>query len=141
MAKKRRKTATASRAIVVRSSAPRAAAPIIVRTGGSPVRHRRRRSHTRSSGGSSVSSLLSNERTGAMVGAGVLGLLDKQGTKLPTVPFLGRAGTAGVVLWWLAKNQKSAQLAHAATGCLSIAVYELTKSGVISGDLDGVVTT
>ena len=71
-----------------------------------------------------------------MAGAAVLGLLDKQGTKLPTIPILGRAGTAGLVLWWLAKQQKSPSLNHAATGCLSIAVYELTKEGKVSG-VDG----
>ena len=85
---------------------------------------------------------MSNERTGAIVGAAILGLLDKQGTKLPTVPFLGRAGTAGLALWWLARSQRSAQLAHAATGCLAIAAYEMTKTGSIAGaDLDGMLST
>lgn len=131
---KRRKShkRSASRAVVVRS-APRAAAPIVIRTGGggriARVRHAVHR------GGAAVgSALLSAERTGAMIGAAVLGLLDKQGTALPTIPVLGRAGTAGLALYWLAKTNKSAQLGHAATGCLSIAVYELMREGKIAGD-------
>lgn len=68
-----------------------------------------------------------------MIGAALLGILDKQGTALPTVPVLGRAGTAGLALWWLGRSNKSAQLQHAATGCLSIAMYELLKEGKIAG--------
>jgi hypothetical protein len=144
MAKKRTRKAS------VKTVRPGGSSPaaIIVNTPSAPVRRAARRSggsrtvvvaRRVGSGVRRVSTaagaaLLSAERTGAMLGAGLLGLLDKQGTKLPTVPVLGRAGTSGLILWWLSKHQKSPQLNHAATGCLSIAVYELMRDGKIAGD-------
>lgn len=135
MAKRRKFTKSSSRAITVRASAPK---PIVIRQSAPMARrstHRRRSSG--GGAGGAARALLSSERTGAMIGAALLGLLDKQGTALPTIPVLGRAGTVGVVLWYLGKSNHSPQLAHAATGALSIAAYELTKQGKIDG-IDGI---
>jgi hypothetical protein len=134
---KRKTKSSKSRAVVVRTAA--AAKPIIIRQSSGTIARRSAPRRHSSGGGSQFGSLLSNERTGAMVGAAILGVLDKQGTKFPTLPMVGRAGTAGLVLWYLAKSQRSAQMAHAATGCLAIAVYEMAKDGKISG-VDGMST-
>jgi hypothetical protein len=136
---KRKTKSSKSRAVVVRTAS---AKPIIIRqNSGSIAKRSAPRRRSSGGGGGHINNLLSNERTGAMVGAAVLGVLDKQGTKFPTIPMVGRAGTAGLLLWWLGKSQRSPQLAHAATGCLAIAVYEMAKDGKISGDgVDGMST-
>ena len=76
---------------------------------------------------------------GAIIGGAVLGFIDKPGgplAALPTLPFLGRAGTAGLVTWAFGKWGRSAMADHMATGMLSIAAYELMKEGHISGEED-----
>lgn len=86
--------------------------------------------------------LTEKHRMGAIAGGAVLGLLDKSGFALPTLPFLGKAGTAGVACWAIAKATKSAWADDMATGMLSIAAYELAKTGSIQGidgDTDGYV--
>ncbi len=139
----RRKTAT-----VRMLPAPRSSGPIIVTTPSAPARRRSsgRRSARRSPVRRRVSrgvraagsALINSERLGALGGALVMGLIDKQGTALPTVPFLGRAGTVGVALWFASKHFRSPSMNHAATGMLSIAAYELARDGKIAGD-DSVV--
>ena len=78
--------------------------------------------------------LLSNERIGALVGGFLLGVLDAKGTKLPTIPVLGRAGTCGVALYYLGKHMRQPMVSHSATGFLSIAAYQMGNKGVVSGD-------
>jgi hypothetical protein len=124
--------------IVVRSAA---AKPIIVRTGGGgTVRHHRRHHSVGGIAQRAGHALLSSERIGALIGGFALGVLDSKGTKLPTVPVLGRAGTCGVALYYLGKHMKAPMVSHAATGFLAIAAYEMGKSGAISGvDGDSVI--
>lgn len=80
---------------------------------------------------------MNSERTGAIIGAFVLGMLDKSGTKVPTIPLLGRAGTLGVGAYYASKHMHMPMLNHAATGFLCIAAYEMGREGKVSGD-DGV---
>jgi hypothetical protein len=115
----------ASRPIVVKVPAP------MSRGKGGFRRHVRKAFSERSR------SLTEKHRIGALVGAGILGLIDKAGIDLPTLPFLGKAGTAGLAAWALGKYGHSAWADDAATGMLSIAVYELAREGTISG-IDGV---
>jgi len=124
-----KRTARAPQAIVIQ--APRARS--VARRQSGRLSRRRRRSF----GGRAASvgaGLLSSERVGAVVGGFILGMLDKQGTKLPTVPVLGRAGTLGVASYYIGKSMHSAAVLHAATGFLSIAAYELARQGTIAGD-------
>jgi hypothetical protein len=78
-------------------------------------------------------------RMGAIAGGAVLGWIDKSGFAIPTLPFLGKAGTAGVAAWALGKYTNSPWADDMATGMLSIAAYELVKEGHIEGDVDGYV--
>lgn len=131
---KRKKTASKSKSITVRAAA---AKPIIIRQNSVPAKRssgRRRRSGGGGMLGSAKSALMSNERLGALLGGYLLGVLDAKGTKLPTVPVLGRAGTCGVGLYYLGKHMHSPLVSHASTGFLAIAAYEMGKSGTISGD-------
>jgi len=124
-----RRATTASRAIVVRPMPAAASKPIIirqVRPMRAPKHHHRR--GARPGGGGE------RHRLGALIGAAVLGMLDKSSTNLPALPFLGKAGTAGVAAWAAGKFLKNRWADDAATGMLSIAVYELMKDGTIAGD-------
>jgi hypothetical protein len=117
-------TTLARRPIFVRPSAPR---PIVIKTPSFPkkLKHAARR----------VGGAVAEEkhRIGA-IGAGfILGLVDKSGIDLPTIPMLGKAGTLGAFCWAAGKWGKSRMASHAATGLLAIAAYELGKEGHISG--------
>ena len=96
-----------------------------------PAKLKRRSVARRAVGG--ARQLLSSQRTGAMIGAFLLGVLDKQGTELPTVPMLGRAGTLGVATYFVGKQMRSPALDHAATGFLSIALYQFAREGKVAG--------
>lgn len=66
-----------------------------------------------------------------MIGGAILGYLDKNGTQIPTVPMLGRAGTLAVIAYFL--RGKSPYISHAAAGFAAIAAYEFTREGSVSG--------
>src|SRR5215510_10695670 len=87
MAKRRRQTA-----VVVRPQFGgfRPAAPVVIRQTRTVVK--KKKSHRRRSGHES-SSLTSKENMGLATGALVLGFIDRQGVKVPSIPILGRAGT------------------------------------------------
>jgi hypothetical protein len=130
------------RATVTRAAAPvtivQAAAPIQRRTRRTAIR-RRRRSGRRSGGSAGGGTFLNQERIGSMVGGFLLGVIDKQGTVIPTLPVLGRAGTLGVALFFAGKQFKMPLLTHASTAALAIATYQLGKEGAIAG-VDGMDT-
>ena len=82
-----------------------------------------------------------NKHTFAAVAAGLaIGLAQKYGwlEKIPRVPGLGRLGTLGLALWVLNRQGilKGQMVAHAATGVLSIAAYQMGSTGEIAGDDD-----
>jgi len=83
---------------------------------------------------------LNQERIGAMVGGFLLGMIDKQGTAVPTIPMLGRAGTVGVALYFAGKQFKMPILVHSSTAALAVATYQIGREGKIAGDVDGVDT-
>jgi hypothetical protein len=119
------------RTIVVRSVASRLR-PIIVRAPAAVKKFHHRRGSGKSKSGE-------KHRMGAIAGGAVLGLLDKSGFAIPTLPFLGKAGTAGLAAWAVGKWTNSPWADDMATGMLSIAAYELAKEGHIDGDVDGYV--
>lgn len=98
-------------------------------------KHHRRHNVSGASGG-----FFNSERIGGILGGFAMGHLDKVGTKLPTIPVLGRAGTVGVALYFAGKHMKMPVLIHGATAALAIAAYQLGNTGKVSGvegDLDG----
>lgn len=72
-----------------------------------------------------------------MLGGYALGMIDKSDLDIPTVPFLGRAGTVGIAAYAIYRLTGNPWADAAATGILSIAAYELSKEGEISGYDDG----
>ena len=125
----------ATRTIVIRRAAQqarRAVQPIIVRA---PAAMKHVKHH-----GRKIASAAYEERhrMGAILGGLALGLIEKAGIDLPTIPLLGKAGTLGVAAWAMGKWGKSRIASHAATGFLAIAAFELGKEGHING-LDGYV--
>lgn len=128
MAKRRR-----SSAVVVRPSFGgfRPSAPVVIRqtrTVTKKSKHRRRH-HT----GGDSSSLTSKENMALATGALVLGFIDRQGVKVPTIPILGRAGTVAVGGMMLGKHMKLPIATKVGKAALVIALYELGKAGKIDG--------
>jgi hypothetical protein len=123
-------TALAVRRPVVTMTAPR---PIVVRTTKVvKAKHHKRR-------GRGGSALTEKHRVGAIIGGGLLGLIDKSGIDVPTLPFLGKAGTLGVAAWAIGRYMHSPWAEDAATGFLAIAAYELASQGSIAGVEGGYV--
>lgn len=132
----KRKTATPSRSIVVRSApAPR---PIVIKQTASKPAKRGRRRHSSGGGGGGGGGLLSPERTGAMMGGFATAIIENSPmfAAIPTIPILGKVGTAGVIMYYLSKSNPS--LRHATTGILAVAAYQLGKSqGAATQGLSG----
>lgn len=125
------------KAITVYRRAPsfggfRPAAPIIIRqrTGGGShkKKHRRRRG-----GGGDSSSLTSKENLALVAAAFLLGYIDKQGVKVPTIPILGRAGSIAVGLFFAGRQFHSPLMIKGAKAAAVIAGYELGNKGQVSG--------
>lgn len=118
-----------SRTIRVASATP----TIRIQAPRSPSRYRRAGHHIRRAAGTAGRKALEEKHTlMAVVGGAALGLIEKEGIALPSIPKLGISGTYGVVAWAAGKYLKSRTLSHVATGLLAIAAYELAKTGKIS---------
>lgn len=116
----------AARAPIIKVSAPRA----------SRAKHYARRAghHLKRAG----QKALEEKHTLAAVGAAAaLGFVEREKVALPAIPKLGMAGTYGLVAWAAGKYMRSRTLAHVATGLLSVAAYQLGKTGEISGEVEG----
>jgi len=126
--------AMASTAIAVRRALahrPRTARPIVIRTR-EVIKPKHKRRHGRRGGRSE------KQRLGIMAAGFVLGLIDKSGMDIPTLPYVGRAGTLAIAAYVGERYLGFGSWADdAATGFGTIALYELGKEGSISGDGDG----
>ncbi len=129
MARRRR---SSSRSIVVQ----RTPAPVIrVSAPSAPRRHRIRHygRHVASTVGSEKHTLMA---VGAAIG---LGMLEKSGTKIPTIGPLGPAATAGLAAWVYGRMSGNVTAKHMATGLLSVAFNRWAATGTIAGgDVMGV---
>lgn len=139
MAKRRRSTTT-----IVRTAPAfggfRAAAPIIkVSAPRAPAVHKKKH-RRKGGGGGESSSLTSKENMALATGAVVLGFIDRQGMKIPTVPMLGRAGSIAVGGMLIGKHMKLPIATKVGKAALVIALYELGKSGKIEGVSGGMQT-
>jgi hypothetical protein len=143
MAQKKKKKATASRAVVV--SAPRAApaprtAPtqIVVRA---PKRKApSRRGGSRGGGGSGGFLGLPPDAVAAAAAGAMVGLAKTSGLleKLPRMPYLGRIGTAAVICHFLARQNGSPMLKDARNALLTIATMQLAgNSGALADRIEG----
>jgi len=107
---------------VIRVSVPRAAGPVKRRSSG------RRRSGGAGSGGSLKDTLIK-----VAVGGAALAWLDKSGTKVPTVPMLGKAGTIAVAAYFLG-GKKPGLVRDVCISATVLAAYQFIKDGSIAGD-------
>jgi hypothetical protein len=113
---------TATRAMVRTVHAP---APVI-RVSAPRAAPKKKGHHRRKSEVGGTQSLLM-----MVLGGVALGMLDKQGTKIPTVPMLGRAGTIAVGLYFFGKH--NATMRKGAMAAAAIAGYEFGLQGRVSG--------
>ena len=68
------------------------------------------------------------------MGGALLGFLDQAiGTKLPTIPLLGRAGTIAVAAMLFGKGKGSGILRDIALAASAVAGYEIGTKGSVSG--------
>jgi hypothetical protein len=110
------------------------ASPTRRRSSGGSRKPKRR--HHRRAGASTGRTMM-----GAAIGGAVFGFVEKSFPTLPTLPFLGRAGTVALVCYFLNKKGGMGGSIIRDTGlaAASIAGYELGKDGKISGDdVDGI---
>jgi hypothetical protein len=126
MAKKRH-AVQQSRAIVM--TAPRPAAPIIrVNVPRQQTEKHHKKHHRRKGGGGDNNSLMLT-----LAGGAVMGFIDKEGTSIPTLPVVGRAGTVAIAAWALGKYMGVGLARKLAPGIGAIALYELVKTGKVDG--------
>ena len=71
----------------------------------------------------------------ALAAAAALGFAKRQNYKLPSLPMLGPAATYGLGAWALSKYTGNKIASHAATGMLSVALYELAAGQGMAGDV------
>lgn len=84
----------------------------------------------RRAGGAAARAAWSEKHTiTALLAAGALGLAKRQDVELPHFEAVGVPATYGLAAWVAARFTKSRVLEHAATGLLSVAVYELAAGG------------
>lgn len=133
---KRRRTTTAI--VPTRSFGGPSTLKISVPRASGLARPKKTRHRRRASGGGTIA-----DEKGALLGAAVLGYLDKAGTKVPTIPVLGRAGTLAIAAYYGGKQFHMPMVKRAAVGFACIALYEFMRDGKIAGvdgDVDGVST-
>src|SRR5260370_15979686 len=113
------------------------ARPIIIRTPAPIVKVHKKRHARRGGGGGfgGARGLMSRERMGIVLGAFVVGLLEKQGimASLPTLPLIGRTGTIGVGAYLLSDGGKNRLADEVCTAALVLAAHELSSTGHVLG--------
>lgn len=119
-----------------RTIVTRAATPTIRIAAPAPIRYRAARSVRRyaRSAGRAVSS---EKHTLSAIGAALaFGMLEKSGTKIPSIGPLGPAATVGIAAWLYGRMGKSQLAQHVATGLLCVAANRWAATGTIAGDDD-----
>lgn len=76
------------------------------------------------------SAIEEKHRIVAIGAAAGLGMAERHGVALPKIEGIGVAATYGVAAMILGKMTKSRMLDHAATGLLSVAIYQLASGGL-----------
>ena len=139
MAKRRRRSTRRPTASIVRVAQPRAASPIIrvQAPRALPARRYRRRSGRRSHVSGVVGRIGVNQGFQLAVGGAAYGFLVKQPffSKVPSLPVIGKTGTAALILSYASsRGMGGALVRNAAVAACCIAGYQLGHDGKISGD-------
>lgn len=107
---------------------------IVVRRSRGATHHKPKKHHRRRASGGLGSALGGlGHLAPVAAGAFALGLLDKQGTKFPTVEVLGRAGTIAVASHFAAKFLRMPILRDVALAAAAVALYEYGSQGKVVG--------
>jgi hypothetical protein len=125
----RRRRSASRRTTIVRAAAP------IVRVSAPPVRRYHRVRHAARSFAGGVAG-----EKGAIVAVAAaigLGLLEKSGTKIPTIGPLGPAGTAAIGLYIYGRMAHSQTAKTMAVGLGCVAMNRWAATGTIAGDVMG----
>jgi hypothetical protein len=73
---------------------------------------------------------------GSAIGGAAYGWIEKSFPTLPTVPFVGRAGTVAIAGYFVSKQGIGGQIVKDVTiAAAVIAGYQLGKTGHVSGDI------
>ncbi len=106
--------------------------PIVIRT---TKVVKKKTKHRRSGGG--MGGLFGGNKGKVMMGAFLLGLIQKQGfaSSLPTIPVLGQTGTIGLAAHFLGGRSPLAQ--DIATAAFAVAAWEMGHDGHIIGEDEG----
>lgn len=115
---------------------PMAAAPVVIKERTRTVQSKSKKKHHHRSRGISSEKVL----MGMALGGYALGFVDKQGTSIPTIPMLGRAGTIALAMHFIGKG-KPGLMTDVRNAAAAVAAYEMASTGKISGDdeVDGAV--
>lgn len=109
----------------------RAPAPVVRIQAPRPLAAPKRKARSRGKASSKVSA---SAVVPCLVGGAVLGMVEKSGVNIPTIPVLGRAGTLAVLAYFWSRNGGGAIAAQVACAAASVAGYQLAKSGKVEGD-------
>jgi hypothetical protein len=112
---------------LVKALAPKKSSGAIVIRQSAPAQKKHKAKSKGHHKGASLQTRMMAHATGGFI----LGIIDKNFPTLPTLPFLGRAGTIAAIAYFLAGKHKIAQ--DVATSGASVAGYEMGKEGKISG--------
>lgn len=119
----------------VRTIVTRAPSPVIRIAGPPPIRYARARSVARRSVAGAGRAVASEKHTlSAIAAAIVFGMVEKSGTKIPSIGPLGPAATVGVAAWLYGRMSKNQLAQHVATGLLAVAANRWAATGTIAGD-------
>jgi hypothetical protein len=114
--------------------APRPVAPVIrIAAPRAPSTHKKHRRHHNVGGAASGSG---KALMGSAIGGAIFGFLEKQFPTMPSVPFVGRAGTVAIAAYFLSRKGgiRSQLIKDVGMAAAAIAGYELGKTGKVSGD-------
>ena len=129
----KKKMAKRTSTSVVRYVAPRPSNPII-RV--SAPRAPKKKRHHRSKGGHG-GALTQTRMIELAVGGAAYGFIEKQfGAQLPTLPFIGRAGTLTLIAYYLAKGKGGIMRDVAICGAV-LSGYQIGSTGKINGEVMG----
>jgi len=107
--------------------------PVMVRQPRNPRASKAMVRATRSRGLGAVKLREEKHALTAIVAAGVLGLIESKSPESISALSIGPlkpAATLGIGAWLLNRFSKNKTLEHAATGLLSVAAYDLAKTGI-----------
>lgn len=129
----RRKTATVSKTKDVVVVTP--AAPVTRRRRSSSAVSRRQRPRRRRSSSVGGQASYKNRLIGTAIGGLGYGLIEKNfGSKIPSLPFLGRSGTVAAACYFFGKGNKHIQ--DVGIAAAAIAGYSYGGTGKVSGEDD-----